>query len=449
MAHTRARWAVLWLALVTAWSALAQPTAAPAWQARAAEAMARITPDAVRQDVETLVSFGTRHTMSDANHETRGIGAARRWIRDELASIEPKGRLQVFDEAFETPKGPRIDVPTQLVNVIAVLPGKMPEATNRRYYVVGHYDSRASDQMDREIDAPGANDDASGVAVVIECARALAGMDLDATIVFLATPGEEQGLLGAHYRSSQAKGDGEDIRAVLNNDIVGDPLGEPGLIRVFSEGIPRNASAEELARIRGLSAESDGGSRQIARYMEEVARIESCDVRPMMVFRPDRFLRGGDHSAFNERGFAAVRFTVVHEDYDRQHQDVVERNGKQYGDTPEHVDWEYLAGVARLNAAGLIHLANAPSTPSNVRIVTAQLERSTTLRWSASPEPDTAGYEVVWRDTTEPRWTNARDVGNVTEVTLPLNKDNVFVGVRAYDKDGYRSPVGFAGAARE
>ena len=168
-----------------------------------------------------------------------------------------------------------------------------------------------------------------------------------------------------------------------------------------------------------------------------------------MVFRPDRFLRGGDHSAFNERGFAAVRFTVVHEDYDRQHQDVVERDGKQYGDTPEHVDWEYLACVARLNAAGLIHLANAPSTPSNVRIVTAQLERSTTLRWSASPEPDTAGYEVVWRDTTEPRWTNARDVGNVTEVTLPLNKDNVFVGVRAYDKDGYRSPVGFAGAARE
>lgn len=411
--------------------------------------MERITPESVRHSVEMLVSFGTRHTMSDAKSETRGIGAARRWIRDELASIEPKGRLEVFDESFETPKGPRVDVPTELVNVIAVLPGSMPEATNRRYYVVGHYDSRASDQMDREADAPGANDDASGVAVVIECARALVHERLDATIVFLATPGEEQGLLGAHYRASQAKADGEDIRAVLNNDIVGDPMGEPGLIRVFSEGIPRNAGAAELAQIRGLAAESDGGSRQIARYLEDVARIESCDVRPMMVFRPDRFLRGGDHSAFNERGFSAVRFTAVHEDYDRQHQDVRVEAEKRFGDTPEHVDAAYLAGVARLNAAALLHLANAPSTPGSVRIVTAQLERATTLRWSVSPEPDVAGYEVVWRDTTEARWTNSKDVGIVTEITLPLNKDNVFIGVRAYDRDGYRSPVGFAGAARE
>lgn len=416
---------------------------------RAADVMARITPDGVRHAVEKLASFGTRHTLSEAASETRGIGAARRWIRGELEGVEPPGRLTVFDETFTAPRGPRIDVPTDLVNVIAVLPGSMPEATNRRYYVVGHYDSRASDQMNREIDAPGANDDASGVAVVIECARALASERLDATIVFLATPGEEQGLLGAHYRASRAKSDGEDIRAVLNNDIVGDPMGERGLIRVFSEGIPRNATAEDLARIRGLSAESDGGSRQLARYAEEVAAIESCAVRPMMVFRPDRFLRGGDHSAFNERGFAAVRFTVVHEDYDRQHQDVREESGRRYGDTVEHVDWEYLADVARLNAAVLLHLANAPSTPSNVRIVTAQLERSTTLRWQASPEPDVAGYTVVWRDTTEPRWTNSADVGNVTEVTLPLNKDNVFIGVSAYDRDGYRSPVGFAGAARD
>jgi hypothetical protein len=409
----------------------------------------RITPEGVRHSVEMLVSFGTRHTMSDAMSATRGIGAARRWIREELASIEPKGRLEVFDETFQTPKGPRIDVPTELVNVIAVLPGLMPEATNRRYYVVGHYDSRASDQMDREIDAPGANDDASGVAVVIECARALASERLDATIVFLATPGEEQGLLGAHYRASQAKADGEDVRAVLNNDIVGDPMGERGLIRVFSEGIPRNAGAEELARIRGLSAESDGGSRQLARYIEEVATIESCAVRPMMVFRPDRFLRGGDHSAFNERGFSAVRFTVVHENYDLQHQDVRVEGERRFGDTPDHVDAAYLADVARLNAAALLHLANAPSTPADVRIVTAQLERATTLRWSASPEPDVAGYEVVWRDTTEPRWTDSTDVGNVTQITLPLNKDNVFIGVRAYDSEGYRSPVGFAGAARE
>ncbi len=422
---------------------------APAWRPTAVETMNRITPESVRHCVETLVAFGTRHTMSDAVSDTRGIGAARRWIRDELASIEPKGRLEVFGESFEVPKSARIDRPTELVNVIAVLSGTMPEATNRRYYVVGHYDSRAGDQMDRSIDAPGANDDASGVAVVIECARALASERLDATIVFLATPGEEQGLLGAHYRASQAEADGEDIRAVLNNDIVGDPMGEPGLIRVFSEGIPRNASAQELARIRSLSAESDGGSRQIARYIEEIASIEDCAVRPMMVFRPDRFLRGGDHSAFNERGFAGVRFTVVHENYNRQHQDVRIEGNANFGDTPEHVDWDYLAGVVRLNAAVLMHLANAPSTPADVRIITAQLERATTLRWLASPEPDVAGYEVVWRDTTDPRWTNARDVGDVTEITLPLNKDNVFVGVRAYDRDGYRSPVGFASAGRD
>ncbi len=422
---------------------------APAWRPTAVETMNRITPESVRHCVETLVAFGTRHTMSDAVSDTRGIGAARRWIRDELASIEPKGRLEVFGESFEVPKSARIDRPTELVNVIAVLSGTMPEATNRRYYVVGHYDSRAGDQMDRSIDAPGANDDASGVAVVIECARALASERLDATIVFLATPGEEQGLLGAHYRASQAEADGEDIRAVLNNDIVGDPMGEPGLIRVFSEGIPRNASAQELARIRSLSAESDGDSRQIARYIEEIAAIEDCAVRPMMVFRPDRFLRGGDHSAFNERGIAGVRFTVVHEDYSRQHQDVRIEGNANFGDTPEHVDGDYLAGVARLNAAALMHLANAPSTPADVRIITAQLERATTLRWLASPEPDVAGYEVVWRDTTDPRWTNARDVGDVTEITLPLNKDNVFVGVRAYDRDGYRSPVGFASAGRD
>lgn len=423
--------------------------APPESKPRALDVQQRITPEGLRHSVEMLVSFGTRHTMSDATSETRGVGAARRWIREELASIEPKGRLEVFDETFDTPKGPRIDVPTELVNVIAVLPGRMPEATNRRYYVVGHYDSRASDQMDRGVDAPGANDNASGVAVVIECARALASERLDATVVFLATPGEEQGLLGAHYRASQAKADGEDVRAVLNNDIVGGPMGERGLIRVFSEGIPRNAGAEELARIRGLSAESDGGSRQLARYIEEVAKIESCAVRPMMVFRPDRFLRGGDHSAFNERGFSAVRFTVVHENYDLQHQDVRVEGERRFGDTSDHVDAAYLADVARLNAAALLHLANAPSTPADVRIMTAQLERATTLRWSASPEPDVAGYEVVWRDTTEPRWTDSADVGNVTQITLPLNKDNVFIGVRAYDSEGYRSPVGFAGAARE
>lgn len=430
-------------------AALAQPAAGKPPEPRAGEVMARITPENIRAAVEKLVSFGTRHTLSETSSDARGIGAARRWIEDAFRDAGANGRLEIYTESFEAPAGPRVDKPTQLVNVIAVLPGVMAEATNRRYYIVAHYDSRVSDQMDRKSDAPGANDDASGVAAVIEAARALAHERLDATVVFLATAGEEQGLLGAHFRASQARADGEDIRAVLNNDIVGDPMGQPTLVRVFSEGLPRNASAEDLARIRMLSAESDSASRQLARYVDEVAKREQTDIRPMLVFRPDRFLRGGDHLAFTERGFPAVRFTVVHEDYARQHQDIRTDGDAKYGDTIEHLDWNYIAGVARLNAATLKHLANAPSTPGNVRIITARLERSTTLRWSPSPEPDVAGYQVVWRDTTSAQWEQSHDAGNVTEITLPLNKDNVFIGVRAYDKEGYLSPVAFAASDRE
>lgn len=443
--------------------------------------MAQISGASCRGDIESLVSFGTRHTLSDATSKTRGIGAARDWLADELRKADAgRGTLEVHVEKFDVPPLQRLPNGAQLANVVGVLRGtKYPE---RRYYVVGHYDSRNGDGNDAVGDAPGANDDASGTVVVLQIARALAPTPLESTVVFLCTAGEEQGLIGARYHADQAKTRGEKILGVLSNDIVGDPLGdlvktldhprspddlnldhllgpafgivppEASTIRVFSEGIPRSMTAEKYAEVRNLAAENDSPSRQLARYIADVARRESTAIQPKLIFRPDRFLRGGDHSSFLDNGFPAVRFTAPREEYSRQHQDVKSETlpdgtNMHYGDTAKFVDFAYLAGVARLNAATLIHLANAPSTPTNIRVITAELTNSTTLRWTASPEADTAGYEVVWRDTTAPDWQESKAVGNVTEITLPLSKDDLFFGVRAMDTEGYRSPVGFAAAA--
>ena len=418
--------------------------------------LADVSPARVKAIVAKLASFGTRHTLSDPTSTTRGIGAARSWIEGELAAIgAASGRsgdlsMQVAHESYVlAADGARIPREIELVNVVAVLPGAMPEARARRYIVVGHYDSRATDVMDATSDAPGANDDASGVAVALEAARVMSKHRWDATLVFLATAGEEQGLHGAKAHAKAARAAGLDVRAVLNDDIVGDPSSPrggryAGAVRVFSEGI---AASADLAEVRKLAIESDSPSRQIARFTVEIADLHRLDVRPVMVFRPDRFLRGGDHLAFNEVGYPAVRFTTVEETFERQHQDVREERGVRYGDDPEHVDASYLAGVTRLNVATLAHLANAPSPPAEPRIVTADLAIDTLLRWSRSPEPDVAGYEVVWRASTSPIWTDRRDVGNVTEARIPIGKDDVFFGLRAYDRDGYVSPVVFARAA--
>ena len=420
-----------------------------------------ISADRAYGYVTSLAGFGTRHTLSAADHPTRGIGAARRWMKETLEGFAAGGPMAVSFESFMQPPTPngRIPEETEIVNVVAVLPGSMPEAAGRRYYIVGHYDSRNADGLDREGDAPGANDDASGTAVVMEVARVLAAHGpLESTVVLLATAGEEQGLLGAKYHAESAAARGETILGVLSNDIVGDPSAPDGfpatpgahqLIRLFSEGIPRNATAAQLAQIRALAAESDSPSRQLARYIADVGETYGLAVKPKLVFRPDRFLRGGDHSAFNEAGFPAVRFTELDEDYSRQHQDVTEKDGRPYGDVAEYVDKDYLAGVARLNAAAIVCLANAPSPPPKARVLTAELENGITLRWDESPEPDVAGYEVVWRATTDATWTHAKDVGNVTLASLQMSKDDWFFGVRAYDRDGYRSPVSFPVAARE
>lgn len=421
--------------------------------------LAEVSPANVKRTVDALAAFGTRHTLSDTKSTTRGIGAARAWIKAEMdRAAAESGRTGddavavSFDAHVVPPDGRRVTREVEVVNVVAVVPGAMPAARARRYYVMGHYDSRATDPNDATSDAPGANDDASGVAAVLELLRVMSKRRYDATIVFMATAGEEQGLLGAHDQAKAARAAGLDVRGVLNDDIVGDPSsccgGRPfdRSVRVFSEGLPAAATPEEAAELRKQGAENDSPSRALARYVAEVAAWQKTELAPLLVMRPDRVRRGGDHLPFLAAGFAAVRFTTVDETYARQHENVRVEKGTRYGDTPEHVDAEYLARVARLNGATLAHLANAPSSPADVVVLGEELSNDTPMRWSPSPEPDVAGYEIVWRATTSATWEHARDVGTATSSRLPTSKDDFFYGVRAYDAHGYRSPVAFARA---
>jgi len=430
----------------------------------------RIDPARLIDAVQTLEAFGTRHTLSETEDEHRGIGAARRWVRGAFErAIEGHGKQGAaapsvaFDAHTVEPDGRRITREVEVVNVVCTLPGSDPASRDRVHYVLAHLDSRASDPNDAESAAPGANDDASGVAALIELARVLAPENLDATVVLMATSGEEQGLFGARLHAQDLADRGVRVAAVLNNDTIGDPRGAgdraaPGEVRVFSEGLPAQLLSAEtpdrlgnaLYRLRLYGSESDSPSRQLARYIAFVGDLHpGLPVKPRLIFRPDRYLRGGDHTPFNELGFAAVRLCEVHEDYTRQHQDVRVEDGVQYGDLARAVDALYLSGVTKLNAATLVHLANAPSTPTNARILVAELTSDTTLRWDASPEPDVRGYEVVWRATTDPVWTHFKDVGDTTEATIDLSKDNWVFGVRAYDGRGYRSMAAFPIAARE
>ncbi|MGV6815512.1 MAG: M28 family metallopeptidase, partial [Phycisphaerales bacterium] len=421
------------------------------------------------ETIDTLVGFGTRHTLSQTDSDTHGIGAARRWVKSQfeanVAGSDKEGDLAprvYFDRHMVEPDGRRITQPVEVVNVVCEIPGVDPDSCDRMYYVLAHLDSRASEANDSSSDAPGANDDGSGVAALIELARVLSKEQLESTIILMATSGEEQGLYGAKLHAKEALAQGKDIRAVLNNDTIGDPTGvlegQDGskVIRVFSEGIPASMLAMDESEIgsaankfRMYGMESDSDSRQLARYIADVAKLHYTTVQPKLIFRPDRFLRGGDHTPFNQLGFAAIRFCEMYENYDHQHQDIRKEDDVQYGDLPEFVDAEYLADVTRLNAAVLVHLTNAPSSPSNARVLINELTNDTTLRWDASPESDIAGYEIVWRESTSWNWENAEDVGNVTEGTVPLSKDNWLFGVRAYDKDGYRSPVSYPLPARE
>jgi hypothetical protein len=409
-------------------------------------AVRAISAARVQADIEKLVSFGTRSTLSAQDPASisagRGIGAAREWLKAqfEAYSKECGGCLEVKTDEFVQPVGPRIPQPTTLTNVYAILKGTDPEPMRRVVLVTGHYDSRVTDVLDPTGDAPGANDDASGTVVSLESARALSKLKLRATVIFLTVPGEEQGLDGSKHFAEMARQAGWNIEAALNDDIVGgdkSPGQDPKIVRVFSEGLPSGADEKRLKSIRGLGGESDSTSREVARYVTEVGQAYSPGVKPILVFRLDRYLRGGDHSAFNDQGFAAVRFTEYRENFNHQHQTLRTENGIEYGDTLKFVDFDYVARVARLNALTLAALAAAPAPPSAVKVVTTNLDNNTTLKWEASE--GASGYEVVWRDTSAPNWEHVKNVGDTTTTTLDISKDNVIFAVRAVDKAGHRS----------
>jgi hypothetical protein len=387
--------------------------------------------------------------LSEQNDPKRGIGAARDWLYAEFlkAAEASQGRMTVEKQSYEQQKAARIPQPTIITNVVATLKGSQPEATDRIYVVSGHYDSMCGSPTDGKCDAPGANDDASGTAAVLEMARVMAKYEFDATIVFMAVAGEEQGLLGSTHFAEEAKKKNWNVDAMFTNDIVGNTLGGNGLrdrgnVRVFSEGVPSNETEAEATTRRSVGGENDSASRQLARFIKEIGDSFVPQFKVMLIYRRDRYGRGGDHIPFLERGYPAVRFTEVNEEFRHQHQNVRVENGVQFGDLPEFVDFAYIANVARVNAASLAALAWAPSRPKGVTILAARLSNDTDLRWEANKEPDLAGYEIVWRDTTSPVWTNSKAVGNVTSFTMKgMSKDNYFFGVRSIDKDGNRSQV--------
>ena len=407
-----------------------------------------ISAKTIENSIRKLVSFGTRNTLSAQDNPTRGIGAARDWIFDELNKISADcgNCLTVEKQTFLQPKANRVPEPTNLTNVVATLKGTQnPE---RIYVVSGHYDSMCSSPTDATCDAPGANDDASGTAAVIEMARVMSKRKFDASIVFMTVPGEEQGLLGATYFAEQAKKNNWNIEAMFTNDIIGGVTTfknspDRNSVRVFSEGVPSSETEQEANTRRSVGGENDSASRQLARFIKETAEMYSPKFRVMMIYRRDRYGRGGDHIPFVERGFSAIRFTEPNEDYDHQHQNVRTENGKFYGDTIEFVDFEYVANVTKINAASLASLALAPARPKNV-VVINRLGNDTELKWNVGTESDLAGYEIVWRDTTNAVWTNSQFVGNLTNFVMKnMSKDNYFFGVRAVDRAGNKSPASF------
>jgi hypothetical protein len=425
--------------------------------------IASVSPAAVRASDEKLVSFGNRSTLSSMASGLptgQGINAAADWIESEFQRYSRAcgGCLEVKRDTFTLAPQSRVPSPTTLVNVYAVLPGSDPQQAARRYLVMGHYDSRNTDVMDTHGAAPGANDDASGTAVVLECARVLSQAKHPATLVFAAVAGEEQGLYGSAHLAALAKQQNWQLGGVLNNDIVGgnttpgDRLQDKSVVRVFSEAIPAASTPDVRRVLEGMGAENDSPSRELAREVKEVAQSyldgSAAPLRAALEFRLDRFLRGGDHASFNRQGFAAVRLSEWREDFNHQHQNLRTESGVEYGDLVKFVDFDYVAQVARLNAATLAVLACAPPAPLQVRVSTAGLDNSSTLLWRADPQASGA-FEIVWRETSAPDWQrfiSSKDAGEkVTgpehKVTLPISKDNVIFGVRSVSTRGCATPA--------
>jgi Zn-dependent M28 family amino/carboxypeptidase len=416
---------------------------------------AEVSAQRLKQDVTTLVNFGTRHTLSETKSDTQGIGAARRWIKAEFDKISQQcgGCLEVIyqKKAFSGEK--RIPNLTDVVNVIAIQKGRIDP--NRYIIMSGDIDSRVTNPLDFTSISPGANDNASGVAGVIEAARVLSKYSFDGSVVYAALSGEEQGLFGGKIMASLAKKDNWRVEAVINNDMIGNISGINGVInnttaRVFSEGIRYLETPEEAKKRRFTGGEVDSPSRNVARYIDKIADQYIPNLDVMMVYRLDRFGRGGHHRPFNAVGYPAVRIMETNEHYNRQHQNIRRENGIEYGDVLSGVDFDFTAKLTSLNAVTIASMAWAPAPPANTEISGA-VKASTTLKWqqlTGKIAKNLAGYRVHWRLTTEPTWTNSQYVGNINEFELVnIVIDNYFFGVSSVSKDGFESPVVFPGPA--
>ena len=407
-----------------------------------------VSEERLRNDVKTLADFGTRNTFSDTISDTRGIGAARRWIKSQFDNISKdcKDCLEVFyQKDFVTKEGNRrVPKDAWVVNVVAIQRGtKYP---NRFVIMSGDIDSRASDTMDFTTDAPGANDNASGMAGTIEAARVLSKYQFESSIIYVGLSGEEQGLFGGAGLAKYAKDNNWNVVGILNNDMIGNIEGVDGVIdnrtfRIFSEPVPANETERARRSRRFYGGEVDGISRQLARYVHKNVKTYMPEMNPMMIYRLDRFGRGGHHRPFNDLGFAGIRIMEAHENYTQQHQDIRTENGISYGDTFEHVNFPYCKKLTAVNAINLASIASAPAAPKNVGIG-GIVQPSAKFSWD---KVDTAvGYKIYWRDTTSPTWDNSRYVGDITEYTLDgIVIDNFFFGVAAIGKNGHESVVVF------
>ncbi len=413
-----------------------------------------IDPNRIEATIQTLVGFGTRHTASSQTDPVRGIGAATAWVTQQMQAIAAtsNGNMTVQQQTFVQPVASNIPVPTTITNVIATLQGT---ASPERFYVVtGHLDSRVTNILDFTSDAPGADDDGSGVACVLELARVFATHQFPGTIIFATVDGEEEGLYGSTFMAQQMAAAGNDVQGMFSNDIIGTGNAHDGTppnpfsVRMFLEGIPTNATSSDISLMQAVGGENDGLSRQLGRYVNEVAPFWLTGMNVELIWRRDRYLRGTDSLSFQGQGYAAARITEPRENFNHEHQNTQVVNGVQLGDLIQYVDFSYVARVTKVNAAALWALASSPSTPKNAQIhvsppVNFAGTNLTPLTWNANPESNLIGYEVVVRQTTDPDWTQAIPVGNVTSVTLNIAKDNVQFGVRAVDQNFNRSPVAF------
>ncbi|MEM5564499.1 M28 family metallopeptidase [Psychroserpens sp. AS72] len=407
-----------------------------------------VSEERIRQDVKTLTEFGTRNTFSDTVSTTHGIGAARRWIKSEFETISKdcNNCLNVFyQKDFVTKEGNRrVPHDAWVVNVVAIQKGtKYP---NRYIIMSGDIDSRASDTMDFTTDAPGANDNASGMAGAIEAARVLSKYTFESSIIYVGLSGEEQGLFGGAGLAKYAQDKGWDIIGILNNDMIGNIEGVDGVIdnrtfRIFSEPVPPNETERQRNARRFYGGEVDGISRQLARYVHKTVKTYMPEMNPMMVYRLDRFGRGGHHRPFNDLGFPGIRIMEAHENYTQQHQDIRTENGINYGDTFKHVNFGYAKKLTAVNAINMASLASSPPAPTTVAIG-GIVEASAKLKWNAVD--GAKGYKIYWRDTTSPTWDHSRYVENVTEFTLEgIVIDNFYFGIASVGKDGFESVVVF------